>query len=66
MTGELGEGVDETGESRPAILLKGFDAPDTAFGLIASNGASYSSIAGIYYADGEMYLVKTGDATVTD
>lgn len=66
VTGELGEGVDETGESRPAILLKGFDAPDTAFGLIASNGASYSSIAGIYYADGEMYLVKTGDATVTD
>ena len=66
VTGEYGEGTDENGVTKPAIILSGFDAPYNAFGLIASDGASYAFISDLYYAVGEMYLLKADDTKVTD
>ena len=64
--GTIGTGYsDESKTDRPAIRLSGFDASYGSLGLIGrdvpgSNG--YAMFSDVYYAGGEMYLVKADKA----
>lgn len=60
ITGILGEGQDEEGRTRKAILIRGLDPDTESLGLVAldSSTMGYFFYADLYYAAGEMYLVE--------
>ncbi|MCM1178032.1 MAG: BACON domain-containing protein [Clostridium sp.] len=59
LTGTLGVGYsDEIDAEGEAILLSGLPDKYPTFGLVVYTGSGYATDGGIYYADGNMYLVK--------
>ena len=59
LTGTLGTGYNDIAkENRDAILLSGFADGYTELGLIVRTSSGYAMLSDVYYASGEMYLVK--------
>lgn len=61
--GEVGTASDGSKDNCPAILLSGFDEAYGALGLIVKiiPGTTTAMLNDVYYADGEIYLVKDGN-----
>lgn len=61
--GKVGAASDGSKDNCPAILLSGFDESYGALGLIVMimPGTTMAMLNDVYYADGEIYLVKDGN-----
>lgn len=53
-----GQGADDDGQIKDALLLSGFTDGYTSLGLTVYQGQQYASFSDRYYANGEMYLVR--------